>query len=688
MATREIFWNISFFGEVLLYVLAALAVGAFAYGIYRHVRRVLQGKPISFSRSDLAARVGRTLATIATNRTVFRRHRLAGSMHLLILWAFVVLFIATIIVAVEYDLFHKILGMDHAILQGPFFLGFELVTDLFGGLLIVGVIIALVRRYMLQRSQLRHQPIDWIFPVWILVIAVTGFAVEGLRLAADAEQLGYAAGWSPLGYAVAGMAGGADPAALRTGHSLLWWFHGIAALSGIALLPFVPKVMHLIGAGVNLFFDDLRPQGRLAPLDVEGAFERDEVLGYETLGDLTRKDLLDVVACTECGRCEMNCPASISGKVLSPREIVLGLRRQLNTEHPLLGPPWPESRRILEAEISPEAVEQCTTCMACVESCPALIDPLSKILELRRNQVMIHDVYPDTYADVFAGIEKRSNPWNEHPTMRLEWAKGLDVPIMAEVAEAGRGVDYLFWVGCAAAFDPRNAKIARAMARILKAAGVDFAVLGEEERCTGDPARRMGHEYLFSMQAEMNVELLSGYDFEQILTICPHCFNSFAKDYPDFGGNYAVVHHTQLIGELITAGRLRLTRPVEAVATVHDSCYLGRHNRIFEAPRDVLAKIPGLRTVEMTRNREMAMCCGAGGGMTWVEEASDQRVNDRRVEQADEAVRSAHSDKPGLLATACPFCMTMIEDGLAACDTQLVDKDIAELVLEAMEPQE
>jgi Fe-S oxidoreductase len=184
------------------------------------------------------------------------------------------------------------------------------------------------------------------------------------------------------------------------------------------------------------------------------------------------------------------------------------------------------------------------------------------------------------------------------------------------------------------------------------------------------------------------VELLSGYDFKQILTICPHCFNSFAKDYPDFGGNYAVVHHTQLIGDLITAGRLRLTRPVEAVATVHDSCYLGRHNRIFEAPRGILAKIPGLRIVEMARNREMAMCCGAGGGMTWVEEASDQRVNDRRVEQADEAVRSAGSDKPGLIATACPFCMTMIEDGLAACDTQLIDKDIAELVLEAMEPQE
>jgi Fe-S oxidoreductase len=685
MATREIFWNISLPGEVLLYALAALAVGAFVYGLYRHVHRVLAGKPVFFSREGLGARIGRTLATIATHRTVSRRHPLAGVLHLFIFWAFVVLFIATTIVALDYDLFHKLLGVDHAILRGRFFLGFELVTDLFGGLLIVGAIVALVRRYGLGRTQLKHQTIDWVFPVWILAIALSGFAVEGLRLAADAADLGYAPGWSPLGDAVATLAGGADPAALRTAHRLAWWLHGLIALSGIALLAYIPKVMHLVGAGVNIFFEDLRQQGRLAPLDVEGAFERDEVLGYETLGDLTRKDLLDVTACTECGRCEMNCPAAIAGKVLSPREIVLGLRRQLNAEHPLVGPSPPDPRRILDAEISPAAVEQCTTCMACVESCPALIDPLSKILELRRNQVMIHDAYPDTYADVFAGIEKRSNPWNEHPTMRLEWARGLEVPIMAEVAESGRGVAYLFWVGCAAAFDPRNAKIARSMARILKAAGVDFAVLGEEERCTGDPARRMGHEYLFSMQAEMNVELLAGYDFKQILTICPHCFNSFTKDYPDFGGHYTVVHHTQLIRDLIADGRLRLTRPLDAVATVHDSCYLGRHNRIFEAPREILARIPGLRTVEMARNREMAMCCGAGGGMTWVEEETGQRVNDRRVEQADEAVRNAGSDKPVLIATACPFCMTMIEDGLAARETRLVDKDIAELVVEAME---
>ena len=686
METREIFWNISGTGEIFLYILAAVAVGVFAWGVYRHVRRILTGKPVRFSRSDLKARIGRTLSTVLSNRTVFRRHKLAGAMHLPIMWAFIVLFIATTIIAFEYDLFHKIFGMDHTILKGPFYLGFELITDIFGALLVVGLIIALLRRYVWRKPQLKHQRIDWVLPVWILAIALTGFAVEGFRLAAHSADLGYPPGWSPVGAAFAGLFAGAGAKSMKNAHVVFWWVHGFLALSGIAMLPYVPKVMHLIASGVNIFFEDLRPRGRLDKLDVEGAFERDEVLGYETLPDLTRKDLLDIVSCTECGRCEMNCPANISGKVLSPREIVLGLRRQFNKEYPIAGQPG-ETRRILDAEVSAEAVQVCTTCMACVESCPVMIDPLGKILEIRRNEVMIQDRFPETYAEIFMGMEKRGNPWNEHPTIRLEWAKGLDVPIMADVAEEGKGVDYLFWVGCSAASDPRNAKIARSMARILKAAGVDFAVLGEEERCTGDPARRMGHEYLFSILAESNVELLSEYKFNHILTICPHCYNTFVKDYPDFGGEYSVIHHTELIRDLIEQGRLKFINHIDALATFHDSCYLGRHNRIFDAPREILAKIPGIQTVEMERNREMGMCCGAGGGLTWFEEQTDQRVNDRRVAQAAEAIGKAGvtgAEKTRLIATACPFCMTMIEDGLAARETGLADKDIAELVAEAI----
>jgi Fe-S oxidoreductase/nitrate reductase gamma subunit len=683
MATREILWNISGAGEVVLYTLAAITLAVLGWGIYRHVRRVLNGQPITFPKPVPVRRLGRALVTVLSNRTVLNRHKLGGGMHLLIMWGFIVLFVGTTIVAIEYDLFHKIMGMEHFMLQGWFFLGFEFVTDIFGVLLVIGLAIALTRRYILPRPQLKRQSVDWILPVLLLIIGLTGFVVEGLRLATSGADLGYAPGWSPAGALFAGIVSGAGPDSLKSAHLIFWWLHVLLAMGAIAVLPFVPKAMHLAAAGFNIFFEDLRFKGRLAKLDVEGAFERDENLGYENLSHLTRKDLLDVVSCTECGRCEMNCPATISGKSFSPREIILGLRRQLNAEKPIAGTAV-EAKRILDAEIAPEVIQYCTTCMACVESCPVFIDPLAKILEIRRNEMMIHDRFPETYADVLMGMEKRGNPWNEHPTARMEWAKGLDVPVMADVAKQGKDVEYLFWVGCSAAYDPRNTKIAQSMVKILQAAGIDFAVLGEEERCTGDPARRMGQEYLFSVQAESNVELLAEYKFDHILTICPHCYNSFAKDYPDFGGNYSVIHHTQLIEELINAGRLSLTKAVDAVATFHDSCYLGRHNRIFDAPRGILAKIPGIQTVEMERSREMAMCCGGGGGLSWFEEDTDKRVNDRRVQQAAQAVAGCNSDKSSLIVTSCPFCLTMIEDGLAATETTMVDKDIAELVVEAM----
>jgi Fe-S oxidoreductase len=315
-----------------------------------------------------------------------------------------------------------------------------------------------------------------------------------------------------------------------------------------------------------------------------------------------------------------------------------------------------------------------------------LIDPLSKILELRRNEVMMQDRYPETFAEVFAGIEKRGNPWNEHPSARMEWAKGLEVRTMAEVAAAGEKVDYLLWIGCSAAFDPRNQKIARNLVRILQTAGVSFAVLGEEERCTGDPARRMGHEYLFQMQAASNLETFDAYaaSFSTILTLCPHCFNTLGKEYPSLGAGYPVVHHTELLLELLQAGRIICSQEVDAHVAYHDSCYLGRHNRIFDAPRRILERIPGLRTVEMERSREYGMCCGAGGGLTWIEEDREHRVNDRRVDQAEEALHNAPSGSHSLIATACPFCMTMLEDGLAAKESRLMDKDIAEIVARSM----
>jgi Fe-S oxidoreductase len=529
------------------------------------------------------------------------------------------------------------------------------------------------------------KPVDLLLPVWLLVIGLTGFLVEGMRLAATEAALGYSPLWSPAGSFFAQLWKGADPATVRWWHAATWQFHAALSLGWVAALPYTPKVLHILTAALNVVLADLRQKGRLRTVDVESAFEKDQPLGAGRIQDFTRKDMLDLLSCTECGRCEANCPAHISGKLLSPRQIIVNLRDQAAEEARFAGNAK-EKRQIVGGTVAAEEIWACTTCMACVEVCPVYIDPLTKILQLRQNEVMIQDCYPATFADVFNGMTKRGNPWNQHSSSRLEWARGLSVRTMAQAAAAGEEVEYLLWVGCSASFDARNQRIVRSLVTILQKAGISFAVLGEEETCTGDPARRMGHEYLYQIQARQNIETLSGCNVQKILTLCPHCFNCLGNEYSALGGDYRVVHHVQLLHELLETGRIKLSKSVEAVVSYHDSCYLGRYNGIYDAPRDVLKRIPGIELVEMKRSRETGMCCGSGGGLMWVEEEPGKRVNERRVEQVQEVFETAH-DSPGrrFVASACPFCMTMLEDGLAARETNIQDRDIAELVADALE---
>jgi len=417
---------------------------------------------------------------------------------------------------------------------------------------------------------------------------------------------------------------------------------------------------------------------------VEGAFEREETLGLERISDLSQKDLLDLQSCTECGQCELNCPAHNAGKSLSPRSIILDLQAQLKEEQPLFGA-HKEGKPVVGNALLTDDLWACTTCKACVEACPVYIDPLSKILEARRSEVMMQDRFPEPFADVFNGVEMRGNPWNEHPTSRMQWAKGLDVRTMAEVQEAGEEVDYLFWVGCSATFDPRNQKIARSLVKIMNACSVSFAVLGEEERCTGDFVRRVGNEYLFQMQAERNVTTLKNYAFKKILAVCPHCMNSLSKEHSEFGGVYEVLHHSELIEMLVKEKRINPQNITDRNITFHDPCYLGRHNGIYDAPRQVLNAI-GSTVTEMKNSRSKSSCCGAGGGRMWVEDAPEERVNDRRVDEALQTLSCGETNagRGGVIASSCPFCMTMMEDALGSKETDVVNKDIAELVAEAM----
>lgn len=681
--TREIFWNISHEEGIFFVILAILSSGVCFYGFYIHARRVLLGKKmLSSQRLDWEFWVG-ILKSALLNRRMFRQDFKAGLYHFFIVTGFLTLFVGTNILMVEYDLFQKLLGLERGFFYGNFFLGFELILDVMGALFVIGLCYMILRRYLFAPPQLRWTKFDLLMPVWLLVIGVTGFVVEGLRLAASESTLTYNPLWSPIGFLIYKSSQEIAPETLRSLHWGAWWFHAFISLGWIAHLPYARKVAHVVTAGINVFLKDTRAKGRLNYVDVEAAFEKEEPLGYETISDMNRWDLLDLLSCTECGRCEMNCPAHHSGKKLSPRNIILELREQVSQEVPFFQK-RKERKSIMETSVTAEEIWACTTCMACVEACPVYIDPLHKILQLRRHEVMDQDQYPETYGGVFTGVERRQNPWHEHPTTRLNWAKDLAVKVMADILEAEEIVDYLFWVGCSAAFDARNQKIARAVVKILDAAGVSFAVLGTEETCTGDPARRIGHEYIYQMQAEANVETLSQYAFQRILTLCPHCFNTLNNEYPDYGGDYEVVHHTVLIQELLKQGKIKFTQAVNHTIVYHDSCYLGRHNRIFEPPRQILQQISGVGLVEMEWNRETGMCCGAGGGMMWLEEDQDKRVNDIRVVQAEKAVAQAASGKSALLATACPFCMTMLEDGLAAKKSALQDKDIAELVCEAM----
>jgi len=682
-ATREVFWNIPLAGEVVFYSLAAVALAAFGYGIYRMVRRCLEGHDgEAGSWRPLLRRLSRALLAVGTNWTVLRGDPLAGFMHLLIFWGMVVLFLGTVTITVDYDILRPI-SPKLQFWHGPVYLWYSLVLDALGALLIVGCGLALIRRYLLRpeklRSRGRNSPYAWLLPAWLLVIALTGFLAEGARLAALRPQPEWGS-WSPVGAGFARALGGLGEGALLRFHLAAWWAHALAALAWIAWLPFYPKAIHIFSAAVNLYLQREGPSGVLDLLDVEGAFERGEPLGAVHIGDFSWRELLDLYSCTECGRCTENCPASMAGKGLSPM-LIVGSLRDWSLRRAGGGARGDGnsdgSEKLVGEAIDPGHLWECTTCGGCVAACPVAISPMKKVLELRRGEVLMEDRYPEGFIEVFKGLERRANPWGLPASGRADWAKDLDVKLMAE----DPGVEWLLFVGCAASFEPRNQRIARSMVKVLNHAGVSFAILGEEESCTGDPARRIGHEYIFQLLAKQLIETLNGYKVKKIITICPHCYNTLKHEYPKLGGHYEVVHHTELLARLIREGRLKLSksRELEIRVAYHDSCYLGRHNGIWEPPRLILRSLPGVRPVEIKRyHHARATCCGAGGGLCWLEEPPEKRVNELRVSQAMQV-------KPDVLALACPFCMMMLEDGIAAKGAPFTAKDLAELVAEALE---
>lgn len=662
-------------------VLFALAVLLTAWVAWKEFRKVIgfitQGQG-TLDWSLARRRLTRAVVEWITLRRVFRMRLGAALLHGFVAWAFA----AYLLVNVG-DVLEAYIPNFHFLGTGLIGGIYRLIADVLSVAALVGMTSLLVRRFILRvpvlfvrENVLLHpkargsgiQKDSLIVGLFILGHVGARFLGETFQVAREGADP-----WQPFATLVGRLWQGWSETALVVGEHLGFWF----ALGLILLfIPYFPrsKHIHLIMAFFNFLFQPERPSyGTLDPLDFED--ESIEQFGAGTLKDLSQKQLLDAYACIMCMRCQEMCPAYGTGKVLSPAALEINKRYLFNDA--LVGTKDPQAvfdLPLVESVIPPEALWACTACGACIEVCPVGNEPMRDILDIRRAQVLMENQFPEQWQVAFTGMERTGNPWNIAPEERLKWAEGLDVPTVDENPD----FDILWWVGCAPATEPRAQKAARAFAQILKAAGVNFAVLGQRERCTGDAARRSGNEYLFYELALQNVETLNSVKAKRIVTMCPHCLHTLKNEYSAFGGDYEVVHYTQFIQELVAQGRLKLTPETREAITYHDPCFLGRYNRVFDEPRFILTQLGQVN--EMPLSRTKSFCCGAGGAQVWKEEEEGTaRVNHTRF-------RQAQATGAKTLAVACPFCMIMLDDArrdLKAEDMQVLD--IAQLVAERLE---
>jgi len=546
------------------------------------------------------------------------------------------------------------------------------IEEMFSWFVLVAIVVALVRRYVIRPMRVQPSFEAGLILGLILTIVITYF----FATAADAAYAHQHLGWSsPLVNAIASGFAGLSKAALVTITEVAFWLHVLAISTFLYVIP-RSKHSHMIGSLFNWYFRKYEPVGRLRKLDLED--ETVEEFGVGKLEHFTWKQVLDGYACTECGRCHVSCPATLSGKPLSPKNLILKMKHAMDEQGPGMlaklaaGAEELSSESLFELGVySEEEVWACTTCRACEESCPVSNEHVQDIIDLRRYLVLTEGKTSPELTKVFSNLERQSNEWGINRRERAAWVGDLPVKTMAEVD--GKA-EYLFFVGTAASYDQRNQKIAQAFAKVLLAAGVDFAILGTEEESDGDSARRLGNEFLYQEFVNQNIELFKTYGVKKIITTDPHAFNTFKNEYPDFGFEAEVYHSTQFAAKLIQEGRITPTHPVTETITYHDSCYLGRYNDVYDPPRFILESIPGVQLVEMERSRNKSMCCGAGGGGMFKEETG-QRINVMRAEQALETGAS-------VVGTACPYCMTMLIDGAKAkgAEETLATYDVIELL--------
>ncbi len=627
-------------------VIAGILFSRRALVLYKLVRA---GKPTS--RFDDVPKRVEAEAVVVVGQSKLLQRLGPGLMHAFIFWGFIVLF-PTILIAM--------IGAADPRATLPW-LGaqgwYAALVDVFAVLVFAGVLAAFYIRKVLRPRRFAgsHLGEADLILLWISGIVISLIAWHASQIALGYND--YPSGWAPVSSTVAGLLQGDW---VRVLERVAVWTHVLLILGFLVYLPY-SKHLHILVAAINVFFTRTRRRGRLEPIDFEKP-EAEVRMGAATPQDLTWKQVLDTMSCTECGRCQDACPAFATGKELSPKLLIMGIRDQVRAQ---------SQAPLVPNAVSADVVWDCVTCGACIQECPVGIEHIDHIVDMRRHLVMLESKFPDEAGTMLRDVDRAGNPWGKPPTDRTNWAEGLGVHVL-QPGETPPEV--LFWVGCAPAFDERARQAARSTAKLLKTARVDFAILGPRETCTGDPARRMGDEYTYQKQAQANVETLNAAQVTKIVTTCPHCFNTIGNEYPDFGGRYEVVHHTEFLAQLVREGKLK-PEAGDRKITYHDSCYLARHNDVIAAPRE-LAAASG-RTVEMARSGKRTFCCGAGGARMWMEERG-RPINEERV-------REAAATGADTLAVGCPFCTVMLDDGVRNTGAKMQVIDLASLLAEAVE---
>ena len=649
-------------------------ISAFAF-LYFNLKRLISYLSIGKkeNRFDNIGERIKNVLTVAIGQSKILRDPVGGTVHVVIFWGFL-LFLTAVLESIIQGFYSNF----SLIFLGPIFSLITLTQDIFGILVFAAVLFALYRRYIQKVKRLEHGKESLIDATIVLsLILVVVISMFGQNISHIAKNNFTLANWEvrPISFTLANVFYSTGENA-SIWYEIFWWIHILTIFGFMNFLPY-SKHLHVFASIPNVYFEKLdNKKFELKKINLED--ESIEQYGAADVDHLTWKQMFDGYTCTECGRCSDACPANKTGKLLSPREIIINVRKRTVEKAPLILEKS-ENTELLEKTlihnyITPEELWACTTCGACMQECPVTIEHLDTIVDMRRNLVLMESEFPNELNPVFKNLETNFTPWAFNHQDRANWAEGLNVKTMAEDPNC----EYLFWVGCAGSYDSRYQKVSKAIAELFNKAGVNFRILGTEEKCNGDTARRLGNEYLAQMMMQENVETLNSYKVKKIVTGCPHCYNSLKIEYPQFGGNFEVYHHSEVLEKLIDDGKIKLKENSQkSKVTYHDSCYLGRYNQIYNSPRNSLNSVVGLDLLEMDRNKDKGFCCGAGGGRMFLEETEGTKININRTEEA----LSTNADT---IASACPFCMTMLTDGVKSFEKQedVSVKDIAEIILE------